>query len=88
MRLTLSQKRALAGKAGGLVTMERHGLSHFRQIGHYGGMVGGRPKRLTLAELRARGLLNKKYLEKEERLEHRKSFINNLVMDLLQEANK
>jgi hypothetical protein len=87
MRLTLHEKRALAGKAGGTATLERHGLSHFQQIGHSGGIVGGRPKSLSLAELRAKKALKNINSEKGGGLEHRNSFIRNLILDLVQEAN-
>jgi len=82
MRLTLSQKRANAGKKGGTVTLKKYGLNHFKQIGHDGGLVGGRPKLKTLSEIRS--LIN--IAEKEGRLVHRNSFVTNLVMDLVQDA--
>jgi hypothetical protein len=74
--LTLSQKRSLAGRAGGNATLDIYGLNHFRQIGHDGGLVGGRPRNLFLSELRA--LVNK--ATKEGRLQHSENgFMTNMV---------
>ena len=80
-RETLSQKRSRAAKLGGLATLERYGVEHYRKAGQ----LGGRPRMLTLAEMRARGLVEKD--ERRERLEQRNSFISKLVIGLIKEAN-
>lgn len=80
-RETLLQKRSRAGRLGGLATLNRYGAEHYRKAGQ----LGGRPRMLTLAEMRARGLVKKD--ERRERSEQRDSFIFKLVSGLIKEAN-
>jgi hypothetical protein len=41
------------GRLGGLQTSLTHTHEHYQSIGHKGGLLGGRPRRRTLAELRS-----------------------------------
>lgn len=40
-----------AGRLGGLQTSLRHGHDHYVEIGHKGGLLGGRPRRLTYSQI-------------------------------------
>jgi hypothetical protein len=44
----INPRRAAAGRKGGLATLERHGQLHFIKLG----MMGGRPKALTIEDIR------------------------------------
>ncbi len=46
MKSTIRQR---AGRLGGLTTLERHGKEHFSKVGK----TGGRPRNLTISELRS-----------------------------------
>jgi hypothetical protein len=46
--------RAEAGRLGGQKTLEKYGIEHFRHLGNEHGHKGGRPRSLTLAEIRKR----------------------------------
>jgi general stress protein YciG len=52
--MTLTEVRQISGSKGGQATLQRHGLQHFQEAGS----KGGRPRRLTLAEMRAKGFIN------------------------------
>jgi len=44
--------RREAASLGGRATVKRHGLDYMRALGRRGGQLGGRPRSLTLAEMR------------------------------------
>lgn len=75
MRLTLSQKRAEAGKKGGDANASNHSHDYFVELGREAGKAGGRPRNLSLSELRAL----KNITEKGGELGHRNSFNLDLV---------
>jgi len=41
-----------AASLGGRATVKRHGVDYMRELGRRGGQLGGRPRSLTLAEIR------------------------------------
>ncbi len=45
-------RKSDAGRLGGLVTSFRHNHQFYVDIGRSGGLVGGRPRSFTLAEIR------------------------------------
>jgi general stress protein YciG len=49
----MTMTRADRGRLGGLVTSMNHDHEFYKAIGEKGGKLGGRPRRLTLQEIRA-----------------------------------
>jgi len=44
-----------AASLGGKATVKRHGPDYMRELGRKGGLLGGRPRVLTLAEIKKKG---------------------------------
>lgn len=49
-RETLHEKRQKAGRIGGITTMLRHGIKHYKKVGS----LGGRPRLQNISEIHAK----------------------------------
>lgn len=56
---TLSQKRAAAGRAGGLSTLKKYGVEHFQRLGKWGAHVLHATYRLEPCDLNDFALVHK-----------------------------